>query len=267
MGAHSLRRAVVLALIAVTTMALPASAAAPANDLWTGAVRLVLGRTVELDTTLATTDAVDRLANERCGAPYTKASVWYRYKPTVTRRLSVDVSASDYSAGVIVTRGRPTDGRLVACGPRQVAFRAVADVRYFIMAFSDTRTNGGHLVLTLDRLVPPTLEVTVPTRGTVDRNGVATVTLSVRCRHSAYFVLDARLAQSFGHTKVTASAYTEDGPACDGAWHDLPLRFDSDTGLFGPGKALLDVGAETCNDIACAQQDLQAVELSLRRTT
>jgi len=267
MGVHSWRRALALALVAVTTTALPASAAAPANDTWTGAVRLVLGRTVELDTTSATTDAVDRLVNERCGAPYTKASVWYRYKPTVTRRLSVDVSASDYSAGVIVTKGRPTDGRVVACGPRQVVFRAAADIRYYVLAFSDTGTNGGHLVLTLDRLHPPTLDLTVPSTGAVDRNGVATVTFSVRCTHSSDFFLGARLAQAFGHTKVTSFAYTEEGPACDGVWHDLQLRFDSDTGLFGPGKALVDVGAENCNELGCARQDLVAVELSLRRHT
>jgi len=267
MGVHSWRRALALALVAVTTTALPALAAAPANDTWTGAVRLLLGGTVELDTTSATTDAVDRLVNERCGAPYTKASVWYRYKPTVTRRLSVDVSASDYSAGVLVTKGRPTDGRVVTCGPRQVAFRAVADVRYYILAFSDTRTNGGHLVLTLDRLRPPTLDLTVPSRGTVDRRGVATVTFAVRCTHSSFFDMFARLTQSFGHTKVTAFSYAEEGPACDGAWHDVQLRFDSDTGLYGPGKVLLDVAAANCNDLGCAQQDLEAVELSLRRHT
>lgn len=34
-----------------------------------------------LDTTAATTDAVDEEANQSCGAPYTSASVWYTFTP------------------------------------------------------------------------------------------------------------------------------------------------------------------------------------------
>ena len=59
----------------------PAWAAAPANDEVSGAIAVSLGGHITQDTTEATTTAADDDLNSNCGAPATKASVWYSYTP------------------------------------------------------------------------------------------------------------------------------------------------------------------------------------------
>jgi len=73
----------------------PASAAPPGNDEPAGAVALHLGDRVEQDTTQATTNAGDDALNANCGAPATKASVWYTYSPGASRKVLMDTSDSD----------------------------------------------------------------------------------------------------------------------------------------------------------------------------
>ena len=73
-----------------------------------------------------------------CGAPATDASVWY----TLTgadNGVVVDVSSSDYSAGVIVATGSPGSFELETCGPGAVAFFASSGTTYSILAFDDQR--------------------------------------------------------------------------------------------------------------------------------
>src|SRR5215475_13573650 len=75
-------------------------AAPPNNDTFTGATVATVGFSETLDTTEATTDADDAQLNTNCGAPATDASVWYAVQGNDTT-VVVDVSASDYSAGVL----------------------------------------------------------------------------------------------------------------------------------------------------------------------
>lgn len=63
----------------VALTAAPAAAAPPTNDTFAGSV--VIGAvpfSATVDTTEATTDAIDTQANAGCGAPATDASVWSR---------------------------------------------------------------------------------------------------------------------------------------------------------------------------------------------
>ena len=255
-----------VALVAITAYAAPAAAAPPPNDAWTGAIPLTLNTTVQLDTRQATTDAVDKAVNADCGAPYTKASVWYRLTTSADRRVTVDVSGSDYSAGVIVTRGRPTNRDVVTCGPGSVGFRASAGVRYYLLAFSDTSRNGGHLVLRIERLAPATVDMEVAPDGAVNHDGIAFVSVKLRCAHADYVDGFTRLTQSFGHLKVRAFASLPSDLACDGRWHTAGFVFDSDTGLFGPGQTTFDAGFEACNDFGCRPLEVTGVDVRLRHT-
>jgi hypothetical protein len=85
----------------------PGFAAAPGNDTIGGARAASIRFSQVLDTTRATTDADDAQLNASCGAPATDASVWYTINLAADGGVVVDVSASDYSAGVLVGEGSP----------------------------------------------------------------------------------------------------------------------------------------------------------------
>ena len=121
--------AMVVAVVAVGITAPAALAAAPSNDTFGGATTATIGFSQVLDTTQATTDTDDAQLNASCGAPATDASVWYSLAGT-DAGVVVDVSQSDYSAGVLVGVG--TEGNLdtVACGPGTVGFFAASGTTY-----------------------------------------------------------------------------------------------------------------------------------------
>ena len=105
------------ALVAASAFGVqPAFAAAPPNDTIEGATAASLGFSEVIDTTEATTDADDAQLNETCGAPATDASVWYTITLAADSGVVVDVSASDYPAGVLVGVGSPGALETVACG-------------------------------------------------------------------------------------------------------------------------------------------------------
>lgn len=256
--------ATILALIGA-----PAARAAgvPVNDHWDHAAALTVGKTVVLNTTAATTDRVDARANERCGAPFTRASVWYTFKPARTGRFLLDMTKSDYSGGFMLFRGRPSAASLINCGPGQVGFRGIAGVRYYAVAFSDTRRNGGRLVLSLSRVLPPTLTVTIDPQASATKDGAAIVTGSVTCTNGTLAFMEGRLEQALGRIKIVGYGYAEEGPACDGTARSFSLVMTSETGRFGGGKALMDLYVVACNSFECKERSLVAVEISLRRGT
>ena len=139
--------AAVCAAALTMASAAPATAAPPGNDTVAGATAItVLPTTISQDTTQATTDALDATLNADCGAPATNASVWFTYTDTTGTGFVVDMSASDYSGGFIVTAGDPADGNLVACGPTTVAVSGgEPGTTYYVVAFSDSEVNGGSL--------------------------------------------------------------------------------------------------------------------------
>jgi hypothetical protein len=121
--------AMALALGALGVSAPAALAAAPSNDAFGGATLVTLGFSEALDTTEATTDADDAQLNASCGAPATDASVWYAIEGSDTG-VVVDVSQSDYSAGVIVGVGTQGNLDTVDCAPGTVGFFASAATTY-----------------------------------------------------------------------------------------------------------------------------------------
>ena len=79
--------------------------------------------------------------------------------------IAIDVSESNYSAGVFVATGSPGSFEVVACGPGAVVFEAVAGETYAVLAIddqSDGGGNGGTLQIQVAELPPPPeVDVTV----------------------------------------------------------------------------------------------------------
>ena len=149
-----------LSLASMGLTAVPAAAAPPANDTWSGREVLFepLPILVEADTSEATTDADDAELNMACGALATDASVWFEYTPLVEGEVVVDTLASDYSVGVIVATGSPGKWSVETCGPEVVAFFATSGVTYTLLVFDDQTDgggNGGQLTFTIDRANEP----------------------------------------------------------------------------------------------------------------
>src|SRR5215510_6038780 len=120
----------------------PALAAPPSNDTFPNATSVSLGFSEQLNTSEATTDADDAQLNTNCGAPATDASVWYAIQGT-DQGIIVDVSSSDYSAGVLVGVGTQGNLSIVACGPGTVGFFAAAGETYYVLAIDDQLNGDG----------------------------------------------------------------------------------------------------------------------------
>ena len=237
----------------------PAYAAAPGNDTFGGAVAVgAVPFSTTQDTSQATTDADDSAANANCGAPSMDASVWYSVTPATDQSLLVDVSASSYSAGVLVVTGGPGAFQLVACGPRTIAFPASAGTTYYLIAIddqSDGTGNGGTLELSIDTAPPPpTITATVdPTAGFTPKTGSATVHGTIACAGVVDFAfVDLELHQPVGRGEVVGFGTMD--VRCDGAARPWSIEvFPSAPGTkFSGGKAASLTFAVACGPLSCS---------------
>jgi Family of unknown function (DUF6299) len=243
--------AAVFGMTAVPFTAGAASAAPPSNDESPGAVVLHLGDQVNQDTTQATTNAGDDTLNESCGAPATNASVWYRYTPAKNRNVVLDTTASDYSAGMMVFKGTPSADSLITCGPGEVGIRARAGQTYYVMAFSDTDTIGGNLVLSLKNAPTPHVHVTIAKHGLAFHGGAAQIHGTYRCTHGESFAgVDSHLFQRAGRLKIQADAGTT--ITCDGTTHPWSTRLVSPVGTYAKGRARAKALIFACGVIQCS---------------
>jgi hypothetical protein len=255
-------------VVAALVLAAPAAAAPPANDTFAGAVTIAaLPFSATLDTTEATTDADDANANANCGAPATEASVWYAFTPAASTGVSVDVSASDYSAGVIVVTGSPGSFSLVTCGPVSVGFSASAGVTYYILAFDDTPglPNGGTLQISVTEAALPEADVTVDPTGLVNpHTGVVTVSGTFTCANADFAFVDVTVTQRVGRFTITGfgSFFTD---TCDGASHPWSADVTGQNGRFAGGKANVDAFMFACGPVECATDEaIQTIRLRPR---
>lgn len=252
-----------LSILLTFAFAGPVLAAAPTNDTYSG--RTVIGAlpfSETVDTTEATTDADDAEANDSCGAPATNASVWYELTGSDAPIL-VDVSGSDYSAGVLVATGSPGSFLTIACAPGGVAFLAESGVDYAILAFDDQETGtGGILSIVVDELPPPpSVDITIDPRGSFDsKTGVATVTGTITCDEGAFAFIDLGLRQRVG--RFFLSGFGGTAMECDGTSQPWSVEVQPETGLFKGGKAHVDAFAEACT-FNCGFDDEQRT-ISLR---
>src|SRR6476661_6061757 len=166
-----------------------ALAAAPSNDTFPNATAASIGFSQVLDTTQATTDADDAQLNTSCGAPATDASVWYALQGT-DQGVVIDVSQSNYSAGVLVGVGSQGNLQTVTCGPGAVVFFAAAGTTYYVLAIDDQNDgsgNGGSLSISFNEVPPPpTVDIMVNRTGTVDAHtGIATISGTFTCSNGS----------------------------------------------------------------------------------
>jgi hypothetical protein len=253
-----LAAAVIAALAIVAVTGSPAFAAAPANDVFSGAeVVGGLPFAVSLDTTEATTDADDAELNVSCGAPAMDASVWYAFTPDTDEAYFADVSASNYGAGVFVATGAPGSFAVMACGPGGAAWQGTAGVTYYILVMDDQQDgggNGGQMELTIDVAPPPpALEVTVdPTAQFDSKTGSALLSGTMMCGETADFAfLEAQLTQRVGRVLIRGYGATE--VECDGTTRPWTIEVIGDNGLFKGGKSATATFAAACGGIFCSE--------------
>lgn len=248
--------ATILAVTLLPLAAAPSSAAPPGNDERPGAVVLRLGDRVVQNTSQATTTAQDAALNEECGAPATKASVWYKFTPGVSRDVVLDTTTSSYSAGMLVFQGPPSTNSLVACGPGLVGLSLAAGKTYNIMVISDTDVNGGRLVLSLKKAPPPPrVHVTIAKRALAFRGGAAQIHGNYTCANGDSAELVGTLFQRAGRLKISAEFYKE--VRCNGKRHTWKARLVSPTATYAKGRARANVTITTCGIFQCRQDKAQ----------
>lgn len=246
-----------VAVLAAAMAVSPASAAAPANDEYTGAVPVSIGDHITADTTQATTTAADAALNANCGAPQTKASVWYTFTAPDDAGAVLDMSSSNYSGGFLVFEGTPTAGSLVACGPGTVGFATTAGTTYTVMVIDDdgdgNTANGGNLVLDVIAAPPPPVaDVTVDPKAKVDKSGTAWVTGSYTCTNADNVELDGELHQNVGRFTINGYGGIFDVGTCDGSAHGFTMPITGENGKFAGGKAASIVFSYACGALDCA---------------
>ena len=247
-------------------LAAPVFAAAPSNDLFGGATAASIGFSESLDTTEATTDADDAEANAECGAPATDASVWYTLAGSDTG-IVVDVSSSDYPAGVIVVSGDPGSFVFEACGPDATAFFASSGTTYSILAFDDQEDgsgNGGNLEITVAEIPPPpTVDVTVDPVGQFHKDGTATISGTVTCSGSADFsFIEVSVRQTVGRIFINGFGGTDF--ECDGETHAWSAEVFPDNGTFKGGRTASVTIATSCGVFDCGE-DFEETIVRLRK--
>jgi hypothetical protein len=242
--------------IALSAVSVPAALAAPpTNDTFTDATAATIGFSEVLDTTEATTDADDAQLNATCGAPATDASVWYVLQGT-DRGVVVDVSQSNYSAGVLVGVGTQGNLTTVACAPGAVAFFAASGTTYYVLAIDDQFDgggNGGLLNISFNEIPPPpTVDITVNPTGTVDvRTGVATISGSYTCTNGDFIDVFVDARQTFGRFTIIGSGSFFDFGTCDGTPHGWSAQVFPQNGKFAGGKTMTLTFAISCGPFEC----------------
>jgi hypothetical protein len=242
-----------------------ALAAAPSNDAFPTATVVSIGFSETINTTEATTDSDDAQLNSSCGAPATDASVWYAIDGNDSTVI-VDVSSSNYSAGVLVGVG--TQGNLVtvACGPGAVAFFAAAGTTYYVLAIddqSDGSGNGGNLSISFNGSPPPpAVNITVNRYGTVNtRTGVATISGTYTCTNGDFVDIFVDARQPVGRFLILGSGEFFEFGNCNGSSHSWSAQVFPSNGKFAGGKTLTVNFATACGIFECgfgyAEQKVQ----------
>jgi hypothetical protein len=249
----------------VMLAAVPASAAPPSNDTSATATPITaLPFSDTVDTTEATTDDEDAAVNTSCGAPATNGSVWYTFEATAPAYL-VDVSQSDFTAGVIVATGQPGALELVNCGPSSIGFEAVSGQTYYVMAFSDDpAVVGGQLVIAVSEAEPaPKVSMTVNDTGKFNKKtGTATISGTYTCIGTAdLVVLQGRLQQEQSDDVQVGGTFDVPDLTCGGVgtWS---IEVTPEEGKFKRGDAATVALTAGCNALGCnIYETLEVVRL------
>ena len=255
------RLALVLVVLAAFTA--PALAAAPSNDTLAGAKLVTIGFSETIDTTEATTDDDDRQLLKTCPAPAADASVWYTIVGDGAK-VAVDVSASSYSAGVIVATLSHGKLETVACTDGVVSFDAEAGTQYYVLAFDDQFDgggNGGDLRITFSLSRFPDINFSVDSYGKLDpSSGSATIAGSYTCTAGASFEIFVDATQRKGQSTVVGSGDFQG--ECGGTAQRWTVVVEPESGKFTDVKLqTTSFGVASVPDLGVAYQINQTVKL------
>ena len=263
--------AVLLGCAALLPSAPTASAAPPSNDDISGAT--VLGPVpfhLEQDTTEATTSAEEAAFNAFCGAPAFEHAVWFTATAIADNNVVADVTASDYTAGILVLSGEPGNLTPLTCQPGIVSGPVTAGETIYLVVFGDgvSEATSGHLVLDT-YLAPagPSIDVTIDPRGTVDKTGVVHVSGTVSCTTDApegiLFDVSGTLQQRVGRGFIDGFFGSEQLTPCDGVTRPWTADAFAEAGKFAGGKAATATFAFGCDTFTCGQGYVEAtIQLS-----
>ncbi|MFL5643912.1 MAG: DUF6299 family protein [Chloroflexota bacterium] len=247
------------------TLAAPVLAAAPSNDTYAGREPIAIGDDLIADTSEATTDADDLELNVPCGAPAMDASVWYTLTASADGFIGVDVSQSDYSAGVFVATGSPGSFEVLACAFGATAFEAVSGETYSIVAIddqSDGGGNGGSLEIQVAEIPPPPdVTLTVDKAGRFNsKSGSATISGTVTCSDSPteFTFIEVSVRQAVGRFFIDGFGSIE-GFVCDGSTQRWSAEVFGQNGIFKGGKALSVSFGVACGQFFCGEGFVERV--------
>jgi hypothetical protein len=227
----------IVTVAAVMGMAPAAHAAPPSNDEPAGATPIsALPFSETVDISEATVGASDA-----CGGV---ATVWYQYTPTEDIRVGFDASQSSIEPVLGLYSGDPANLSLHGCSYYYYPVRIFADltagVTYYVSVGSSYYEPwpGATVTLSVAEAAPPLTSVStiVNGSGTVNRDGVATVSGTVTCDQPGYAQIYVNLTQRFNRNLAQGSGYasTMCGP------EPVPWSAEvwTSTGtLFGSGNA------------------------------
>jgi Family of unknown function (DUF6299) len=259
-----LRRRLLLSLVLGAAVpgalaASPVSAQPPSNDTFANATVISSVPFSEtLDTTQATTDALDAEVLAACGVSIpVGATVWYAYTPPVDQLVSVSTVSSTYSTGVGVVTGAPGSFVAAACSFGSVSFFATAGQTYYIAVADIGGLTGGTLSISVTAPTPPELDLSVDRFGRFDAGtGAATVTGTATCTSGAFGQVFLSLTQQVGRI-ATISGFGFADLTCDGTEQPWSVTVFPSTGLFKGGQATVVADAFACNPAGCASDHVE----------
>lgn len=246
---------VVVTACLLTMTASPAAAAPPVNDTLAGAVAIgsVPFTYSQSTTEAAQTDDFETSLNELCGAPVVEHGVWFTGTTAISGSVNVDVSGSDFAAGIMAFEGTPTPESLIGCGPDELGpLPAGTDLTLLVFGDGLTEATAGNLVLNVTQAPPPLLEdVTVdPVARVVAKSGEVTITGTVTCREPTPVFQDILVVQRAGRLTLSAFAFVD--VACDGVtpWS---TTLSAENGIFKGGRATVEVFSFSLDDESTAE--------------
>jgi hypothetical protein len=243
-----------IAACLVITTAGPVWAAAPGNDLPSGAAEIgSLPFAIDQDTTEAGVGSDD----VGCGAGgYDVATVWYSFSPVEDVRVEIDARASDYLVGVNLFAGSADESGRFDCNNDALAFDATAGTTYYLLFadVNDDGINGGSLRAEVI-VAPPSLNVSLtadPTANVHPKTGQARITGTIACDRQAEFAevsVSLRLATGRFITVGGGADSTSCGPT-RAKWSAIVT---GENDRFTGGLAAVEVTAFACDVVSCSE--------------
>ena len=250
------------ALLLTVAAAMPAAyAAPPANDsIRHPSAVSTLPATFSQNTREATASASDG----RCTYG---ATVWYRYRPTVTRSLRVTTVGSGYDTVLAIQRGPRTartpygcndDRRSGLFSALQRRFEAGQTYWLAVSACCNPTARGGALEL---RVYPPTVPQVTSTVTAADAGGVSgrlhiegITDCAMVSEVQATLRVSQRVADGVGVARGTSFLYL---PKCSPGGQPWEVTLDSETSwAFQEGTIALDLHTEASDGIGVGDHDL-----------